>query len=263
MEGDRVAFGVRRWWPAWTGLAFSLAAVPVPGTTALAPLTYLGQLGWLAGGSVAFAIGLVMSANRRTCNLLKAQARSAERELAGILRNGTEPTAGRLEAELSRAREAVEAHLSGTLATKADGTLSFMRPTRRFFNTPQANDDLDKATLEEYTGADALFEPALLTQLFDVSAELQQLRAELVSLRDKRQAVTTERSQLQQSLENSNARMQQLLHERSRLVHDFSRNEENRVLQDVEYHSNTAAAAKMGNLFRAATSVKGDHNVTA
>lgn len=262
IQEGQVASRVRHWWPAWIGLAFSLAAVPVPGSTVLVPIAYVGQLGWLAAASIAFAIGLVTSANHRTSHLLKAQLRSAEREILSIVNDGIELTPTRLEQEFNRAREAIQAQFNSAMSGEGEGALSFLRPTRRFFNTPQVGDDLDKATLEEYSGADALFEPELLTQLFDARAELQQLRVQLVSVREARKAKIAEGSHLQESINDSSVRLRQLFHEREDLVRRFSRSQESRILQHAEAHSSTAAAIRMGDLFRVEGANGEGHDVT-
>jgi hypothetical protein len=72
------------------------------------------------------------------------------------------------------------------LGPLGEGLISFIRPTRRFFRTPQQDDALDQAAIQAFTKADSLLEPELLTRVLATHAALEHLRVKLEHARSKR-----------------------------------------------------------------------------
>ena len=131
----------------------SFAAVPmVPVNGVSVVMTNVGEVGWLIVGAAAFGVGLLLSANYRTCNLLREEERGAQRQLSAFAEIEHSPTD--LEQALKTAGAALDAQYDAALGGGPEGAIPFIRPSRRFFNTPQTDDPLDKATLEDYSAAD-------------------------------------------------------------------------------------------------------------
>jgi hypothetical protein len=202
----------------------------------------------ISGGSIVAAPLLVvmglassMTALALIANALAATSLATGLYLRGLCRAGDvrRSETRRAEAALDRAVENASGpftakRIAERLASKTDlttgeeqldagpGSIDFIRPTRRFFRTPQDNDPLDKATIEEYSAADALFEPELLAQLFHHRATLEQLRAAIEDVR-------TTRAELRHSVARVHAELRE--------VHQAAKTEREEFVRRIRLHS--------------------------
>jgi hypothetical protein len=134
---------------------------------------------WSVGGSYSLARGLVWRGVFREREVQKGEVRTLTSELDKAVGQATpgESSHGALTERLDGLHDEIRRDFESTVGGP-QGILEFVRPTRRFYRTPQKEDTLDKATVDEYSEADARFEPELLNHLFDIGARLEALRAE-------------------------------------------------------------------------------------
>jgi hypothetical protein len=175
---------------------------------AFVPLTFAGYVApryaLLLATNILAAATVACGLHCRGLYRARDVRRSEARQAAAAVEEAARTVSGPFTPdEVLRRLAPLEASASDTNATDSAGSIGFLRPTRRFFRTPQEGDPLDKATLEEYSPADALLEPELLGQLFHNRAALEQVRAAV-------EAIRTERTELKQALATENAEIHRL-----------------------------------------------------
>jgi hypothetical protein len=192
-------FGTRKWAsifaPALAAISIACAAVGVA-TLAVDAISAGDAAAIVAilAAPLTFATGLQCRGTYRQFDVARNLVRMTERSIADACES--EPAGGTDASQLADALAEVRRRLDEEWSQILSpiGSIEFIRPTRRFWKTPQVDNTVDKAALEEYSPADALLEPELLHQLFDI-------RGQLESARDEFERAAGERRQREERIE--------------------------------------------------------------